>query len=248
MPKCMNVVILVIVTNVVTLTIFSNIKYEELPNLSDAVRIIPGYSNGHKNSQNVGELSRFAFFNSSVSGLFSQPQPQPNQLSNSVIQTGRVIQSVMESEDSQNNQNLAVAMSTTVTTKIDFVSLFEKRKQNIEEFCEKEKKEPREPLVNDPSHLFVLQDRRISWCPVFKAGSSTWLAFTLELSSKSLADKAKIKKNYPGNFLQMGRQAAPTMSRSSYVRYKSNLRKQNMTEISLLIVRHPFERLVSAYR
>ena len=58
MPKCMNVVILVIVTNVVTLTIFSNIKYEELPNLSDAVRIIPGYSNGHKNSQNVGELSR----------------------------------------------------------------------------------------------------------------------------------------------------------------------------------------------
>ena len=31
MPKCMNVVILVIVTNVVTLTIFSNIKYEKLP-------------------------------------------------------------------------------------------------------------------------------------------------------------------------------------------------------------------------
>ena len=109
----------------------------------------------------------------------------------------------MESEDSQNNQNLAVAMSTTVTTKIDFVSLFEKRKQNIAEFCEKEKKEPSEPLVNDPSHLFVLQDRRISWCPVFKAGSSTWLAFTLELSNKSLVRfiyQLKNKKNRQ-NFL-----------------------------------------------
>ena len=120
--------------------------------------------------------------NGGLANSFSPPQPQPNQLSNSVIQTGRVIQSVMESEDSQ---NLAVA-STTVTTKIDFVSLFEKRKQNIDEFCEKEKKQPHEPLINDPSHLFVLQDRQITWCPVFKAGSSTWLAFTLELSSKSL--------------------------------------------------------------
>ena len=45
MPKCANVVILVIVTNIVTLTIFSNIKYEKLPSLSEAVSIIPGYSN-----------------------------------------------------------------------------------------------------------------------------------------------------------------------------------------------------------
>ena len=113
---------------------------------------------------------------------FSQPQPQPNQLSNSVIQTGRVIQSVMEY-----NSQLPVA-STTLATKVEknpYVSLFQKRKQNLEETCEKIKKNPREPFVNDPSHLFVLQDRGISWCPVFKAGSSTWLAFTLELSSKS---------------------------------------------------------------
>ena len=45
MPKCANVVILVIVTNIVTLTIFSNIKHEKLPSLSEAVSIIPGYSN-----------------------------------------------------------------------------------------------------------------------------------------------------------------------------------------------------------
>ena len=73
----------------------------------------------------------------------------------------------------------------TNVEKNPYVSLFKKRKENLEETCEKIKKNPREPFVNDPSQLFVLQDRGISWCPVFKAGSSTWLAFTLELSSKS---------------------------------------------------------------
>ena len=43
MPKCVNVVILVIATNIVTLTIFANLKYEKLTSLSDAVSIIPGY-------------------------------------------------------------------------------------------------------------------------------------------------------------------------------------------------------------
>ena len=55
MPKCVNVVILVIVTNIVTLTIFSNIKYEKLPSLSEAASIIPGYSNS---GQNGGEPIR----------------------------------------------------------------------------------------------------------------------------------------------------------------------------------------------
>ena len=120
--------------------------------------------------------------NGGLANSFSPPQPQPNQLSNSVIQTGRVIQSVME-----DNLQLPVA-STTFMTKMEknpFVSLFQKRKQNIDQTCDQIKKHPREPFVNDPTHLLVLQDRGISWCPVFKAGSSTWLAFTLELSSKS---------------------------------------------------------------
>ena len=64
-------------------------------------------------------------------GGFSQPQPQPNQLSsNYVIQTGRVIQSVIE----DNSQQLAVA-STTVVSKVEekkpFVSIFQKRLLDI---------------------------------------------------------------------------------------------------------------------
>ena len=75
----------------------------------------------------------FAYFSSpsALMGGFSQPQPQPNQLSsNSVIQTGRVIQSVIE----DNSQQLAVA-STTVVSKVEekkpFVSIFQKRLLDI---------------------------------------------------------------------------------------------------------------------
>ena len=75
----------------------------------------------------------FSYFSSpsALMGGFSQPQPQPNQLSsNSVIQTGRVIQSVIE----DNSQQLAVA-STTVVSKAEekkpFVSIFQKRLLDI---------------------------------------------------------------------------------------------------------------------
>jgi hypothetical protein len=90
--------------------------------------------NGLSNPHNLFLQLFFKFHFSSPSALiggFSQPQPQPNQLaSNSVIQTGRVIQSVIE----DNSQQLAVA-STTVVSKVEekklFVSIFQKRLLDI---------------------------------------------------------------------------------------------------------------------
>ena len=67
----------------------------------------------------------------------------------------------------------------------DLKNLFTKRKQNIDKVCAYKKAHPTEPFINDPTHLLVLQDRNVAWCPVFKAGSSTWLTIILDLSSVS---------------------------------------------------------------
>ena len=130
MPKCANVVALVVITNVITLAIYSSFHYDFSPN-----------------------------------EILLQPLPQPGQL-NQIVQTGRVIQAVMESESENPN-------------------LFEKRQNRVSNYCQQKKEHPTSPFTNDPSKLFVLKERNVVWCPVFKAGSSTWLSTLVDLSSKT---------------------------------------------------------------
>ena len=73
----------------------------------------------------------------------------------------------------------------------DLSDLFVKRKQNIAWYCEFKKTLTNKTLTNDQmfnwntQFLLVLKDRNLAWCPVFKAGSSTWLTILLDLSSVS---------------------------------------------------------------
>ncbi len=162
MPKCTNVVLLVIATNVLSLTILSSLHFQSLPDLS------------HFTMSSVLQLK--------------MPVPQPNQLSNppplvtagQILQTGRMIQSVIE-----NNKHSLETTLMPASSQDDLDATFQSRKQNMEAVCAEKKRHPTQPFVIDPAKLFVLQDRGIVWCPVFKAGSSTWLSTILELSSKS---------------------------------------------------------------
>ena len=77
--------------------------------------------------------------------------------------------------------------------------------------------------------------QRLLYCPVFKAASTSWLVNYLKLSNSSTNPKEgnlhkKIDNLFP----------APATFK---------LRKQIYSEsVKFIIVRHPFERLVSAYR
>ena len=75
-------------------------------------------------------------------------------------------------------------------------SLFTERKQNIEKICENFN-DDFQPYIFNPEHLVVLQDRKVTWCPVFKAGSSTWMNIILDLSTIPEVSTLKPQYNEP---------------------------------------------------
>ena len=62
------------------------------------------------------------------------------------------------------------------------------------------------------------------------------------------SEKTFIKKSNPNNPLKQGRTVAPALPRSAWIRFMTDLQKRNIEETSFIVVRHPFERLVSAFR
>ena len=83
-------------------------------------------------------------------------------------------------------KQVTILNSTEIEKKSnDLSDLFVKRKQKIAQHCAWKKMHTNVALTNDPSHLMVLKDRNLAFCPVFKAGSSTWLTILLDLSSIS---------------------------------------------------------------
>ena len=76
---------------------------------------------------------------------------------------------------------------------------------------------------------------RLLYCPVFKAASTSWLVNYLKLSNSTLSAKS-------GNLHKRITDLFPPPA-------TFKLRKKIFAEsLKFLIVRHPFERLVSAYR
>uniref|UniRef100_A0A0K8V7W4 Carbohydrate sulfotransferase n=1 Tax=Bactrocera latifrons TaxID=174628 RepID=A0A0K8V7W4_BACLA len=84
-------------------------------------------------------------------------------------------------------------------------------------------------LVNKKYHII--------WCNVFKAGSSSWMY------------NFNVLAGYSPEFLQRTKEVFLTLARERYPRLSvEKLREAQNDSITFMIARHPFERLLSAYR
>jgi len=137
--------------------------------------------------------------------------------------------------------NLAeINMETpTINNMEDFRALMEARSKLLEEKCQ----DANHATILQSGYLYVLKSQSLVWCPVYKAASTNWMHNLLHLGGKSEQDVENIIKKYPNQPNDQARVVAPSLT---WTQVRSVLADPSST--TLLIVRHPFDRLVSAFR
>lgn len=112
---------------------------------------------------------------------------------------------------------------------------FKKRKEHLWEVCEKNKIVGK--LTPNAWEFFISPGHGIAWCNVFKAASTTWMYYM------------NILAGYDLKYLQRTVTTPLELARKRFPRPTlEDLYESLETSISFLIVREPFERLLSAYR
>ncbi|XP_026674533.1 carbohydrate sulfotransferase 9-like isoform X2 [Ceratina calcarata] len=96
-------------------------------------------------------------------------------------------------------------------------------------------------LENALSNMIIDTKHGVSWCPIYKAASSTWMKHFATLGG---ALTESTMESIRRNVLQIN-----TVVRRAFPRDRDIKKTYRLNETKkFLIVRHPFERLVSAYR
>lgn len=93
------------------------------------------------------------------------------------------------------------------------------------------------PPTPQYSVFYIDREHKLTWCPIYKAASSTWmynLCLLAGYTEEYLAENHKQTN-------QLAREAFPELDRT-------DAEEAFLSTLKLLVVRHPFERLLSAYR
>lgn len=117
-----------------------------------------------------------------------------------------------------------------------WMAVLQKRRDRMRKACRSAKLTVALPFDSDLAlrqSLVWVTTHRLVWCPIFKAGSTTWVK-NLLLASGSGVKKMSLH-------LQLRQLYPPPASAAEQERILKN-------SIRMIVVRHPFERLLSAYR
>ena len=97
------------------------------------------------------------------------------------------------------------------------------------------------------SHSYWCSNMHLIYCPTFKSASSTWIENLIHICGKNESIVGRAKQRHRGNLIeQLKYVGAIEPPENLWSNYTGSQRSENIT--TFMVVRHPFERLVSAYR
>ncbi|XP_076243301.1 carbohydrate sulfotransferase 9 [Calliopsis andreniformis] len=150
----------------------------------------------------------------------------------------------IDNENSKHNNGISNKFNLSVLSMQEMTNIrtqLNTRKNELEEYCKTISRKDSN-LDNVLSNMVIDITHGISWCPIYKAASSTWMKHFATLGGVLTETAMELIRR---NILQIN-----TIVRKAFPRdrdMKKAYQKLNRTK-KFLIVRHPFERLVSAYR
>jgi len=124
---------------------------------------------------------------------------------------------------------------------IVFENATKARRNLIYEVCGKENLLGKSAIPR--KEFYFIRNESLLWCPVFKAASTSWILNLFNLMGLSENKTKELQNKYPGQLDRQLRAVSPIVSKKEI----DDLNVSNSTK-SVIITRHPFSRLISAYR
>jgi hypothetical protein len=159
------------------------------------------------------------------------------------------IQSEIGSESVQDIDVKIESATTYPNVNRHFKNLMAIRSELVRSKCRNQTKQ-----VLKSKNTYWLIEENIAYCPTFKSASSTWFNYLVQLTNRPEKEKEEVRTKYIGLVQQLRHLGAinPNASKwtSHIMQLPNNFQEKTATTyfIGFLVVRHPFTRLVSAYR